>query len=196
MKKINNKGFTIVELIMAMAFFSFVLSMILFGFIQIVRAYRGGVITHRTQLALRDVVNDITEEVHDSQSLELTTDNGITYLCGSRAVYIYDKSLGSLKKEALSNDIDCSSVENIPNDDAAKNLLPDSLMVSKFEAESKTVGGKQVGVNIDMEVATNQLDLLKEEDGRKICDPSLKGSQFCEVSRLATSIAIRPEGAE
>lgn len=59
----NNKGFTIVELLISMAFFSFLLLMVTYGFVQINRSYTRGVTTKTIQETARNVVEDITRGV-------------------------------------------------------------------------------------------------------------------------------------
>src|SRR3989344_4757236 len=59
----KQRGFTLIELIMAMALFTFMMAIFSLGFIQIMKIYQSGVSSRRTQTAARLTMEDISREV-------------------------------------------------------------------------------------------------------------------------------------
>jgi prepilin-type N-terminal cleavage/methylation domain-containing protein len=59
----NTKGFTLVELLIAMAFFTFLLMLVTFGFVQINRSYTKGITVKTIQETARTLSEDISRAI-------------------------------------------------------------------------------------------------------------------------------------
>src|SRR5579859_2625197 len=77
-------GFTLVELIVAMAFFSFMMAIISIGFIQITHIYQAGVSSRRTQEAGRSIMEDIAREVRSASAIDSSSGIGVLCLTGGQ----------------------------------------------------------------------------------------------------------------
>lgn len=64
--KHSQRGFTLVELLLSMAVFSFVLGICLAVFIQVNRLYYRGISITRTQTAARDIITELTNGIRQS----------------------------------------------------------------------------------------------------------------------------------
>ena len=105
----NNKGFTIVELMIATVVFSLVLLLALAGIMQVTRMYYKGVNQSRTQEAARAVTDEIgetirfTNDVVNLASVAVTgpvvdaNEDNVNYLCigSKRYTYAIDRKLES-----------------------------------------------------------------------------------------------------
>ena len=66
--KLRNKGFTIVELLIATAVFSFILLVVTTGIIRLGNMYYKGVISSRTQESIRNIVSETSSAIQFAQS--------------------------------------------------------------------------------------------------------------------------------
>lgn len=99
----NNKGFTLIELMLSMALFSMVLVIILSAFTYINGAYYRGISSAKVQESIRKISDDITSEVRNN-GLELPTyqnyDDGkglynstISVLCAGNSMYYFREGI-------------------------------------------------------------------------------------------------------
>jgi prepilin-type N-terminal cleavage/methylation domain-containing protein len=63
----RQNGFTIIELLLAMAFFSFILMLVVAGFIQINRSYTRGLTVKQVQNSARSVIDEISSAIRDAE---------------------------------------------------------------------------------------------------------------------------------
>jgi prepilin-type N-terminal cleavage/methylation domain-containing protein len=183
---LNNKyGFTVVELLLALAIFGFTMVTITVAFTQILRSYRHGVISQRTQETARELISDLTKQSHSSTDVEVTgpDDDGITYLCFSQVQYEFNENLNTL--ETGENSGSCNQQDT----GAVPVINDDELQVLVFEPELRPSTGTPFGINISVIIATNDDELLDETENR--CDPTIAGSHFCATTRMFTSIGLR-----
>ena len=132
MPKTNQKGFTIIELLIATAVFSTVLLIITYGIIQISRIYTNGFIQTQTQNDVVSITNKITQDIEFSsssgviaeQSAQVTKNGSPTtyyYFCTTNTEYFY-AALGSLYQLPLPNG-GCSKPASFINNSGITNLL-------------------------------------------------------------------------
>src|SRR5437868_10299723 len=104
--KLNQLGFTLTELIIAMAIFSTMLVIVTTGFITSVRLYVAGTSARTTQDNARSIMDVITRDIRASNGVLVTADvNSNTILCtygtSSRVVYHEDSSQRLLRGTSL-----------------------------------------------------------------------------------------------
>ncbi len=182
----NQSGFTIVELLLALAIFSFILVAMTVAFSQIIRSYRKGVIAQRTQESSRELIDTLTKEAHRAGSIDVNDTATKRFLCFGSTQYEYDLTDRTLKRGINNPSTNCSA-----SDLGAVGVIDsDSLQISKFDVEViQTVSGETLGINIDVIVATKTNDLLNATG--TACDGAVAGQHFCATSRIATSIGLR-----
>lgn len=104
----NQKGFTILELIIASTVFSLIMLLSTTGLIQIGKTYHKGQITAKTQETTRGVAEEISREVQFSgksvQSSHLATDPGADYGgLGANGVKIKATCIGDTRYTYVAN---------------------------------------------------------------------------------------------
>jgi len=184
--KSNVRGFTIIELLMAMAVFSFVMVIIVAAFMQLMSGYRQGVTNQKTQNLNREILVQMTRAAHDSSTLTVSADN--SHVCFGDSQYDYDQTNGNLYLGERS--ANCSSVAA-----NRKNLISDDLKVLKFvvdpRSSSNTANPVVLGANVELTIATRNEDLL--DDSGQACDPTKAGSQYCSITTIKTAVGLRGE---
>src|SRR5690606_22524615 len=101
MKYVNKisgqKGFTIVELMIATSVFSVVLLLCTYGLLAIGRSYYKGVTISRTQETARLIVDDVAEAIQFNGGAVVLNPAGRMYCIGSRR---YSYALNEIKSAA------------------------------------------------------------------------------------------------
>jgi len=217
---INNKGFTIVELMIATTVFSMVLIVCAFAIIQVGRMYYKGTITTSTQVASRKFGEDVSQAIQfgsrasganqfirlsPSQSMTNGTQtvNAVANCIGDvRYTYVIGKPQGAgandskyvLWKDRNSVVSPCVPV-NITSAQpttVGESMLGDRMRLAKFSTTD--VNGLY---NISITVSYGDSDDLFEAatvsipEPFGICKGVNAGGQFCAVSRYNTVVGKR-----
>jgi len=193
MSRRRNAGFTIVEALLAMAIFSFVIVTIIVAFRQMMSSYRHGVVSQQTQELAREITDRIGKESRSSDSVTVVRDASaeITFLCFEDTQFEYHDDSGDLR---LGTNI--SSACN-QTDSAARSLIDNNLQVTVFDVErvsSPSPDQVALGINLRLVVATDstQADGVELLDStRETCDPTQPGAQYCATTVIQTSIGLR-----
>lgn len=81
LKRLTSEGFTLVELLIAMAIFSFLLLVMADGTLQLARIYNSGHQIRDTQESARTIAKQITDDTHTSLAVAVGTENGFNAVC-------------------------------------------------------------------------------------------------------------------
>ena len=213
MKSISKKGFTIVELLIAISVFSALLIIIVYAFLYGLNTFSKAQVVSKTQEVSRSIEQNI------SQSFSLTaagsytpitsvtnTNNNITskgFCLGQyRYSYVLDKQLTSTNNYGLLQDTiqGCStstvsvdlSAANLPTLNTPKQLLGNNMRISNFTITSSTPSNSSaVGYQLVMEIDYGN-NLKAETNGYKYQCPSGNiSSSFCAVAKIDTIIFQR-----
>ena len=205
----NESGFTLVELIMAMAVFCFLLLAISLGFIQIIHLYQSGLASRDTQQTTRFGLETVVRDVRSADRVDSQTNTNdsssdvlCTYGTGSTvASRYYVSGSRQLVKSQFHPVID--PVNGNPICDASSAtavggtvvLSADGLSIANFTAEVAGGAGKgQVqSVRLTLRVATKTNDLLTDTTGigNVNCSGGQVGSQYCSTTVITTSVEPR-----
>lgn len=79
----KESGFTLIELLVAMTIFSFMLVIVLFGFINVVHLHNQALAANATQDSARTAINELVRAVRDSTGVASVTPPGPTGLAGT-----------------------------------------------------------------------------------------------------------------
>ena len=85
----DNKGFTLVELLIAISFFSFLLLFVTFGFVQVPRIFTTGITVKTIQETSRNIVEDVTRTIRTSKGASFTYLDGTDVPSGSNPNEVY-----------------------------------------------------------------------------------------------------------
>jgi len=211
----HNKGFTIIELLIATTVFSVILLIAATTLIQVSRLYYKGIISSRTQAAARTVTDEVTRALQFSggEFVHNTADANKSVICfgNTRFTYVKNKQVtandppaGNQTRHALWRDkiSDVASqcnADNAPNiaevspgGSEGKSMLEERMRLSKFEINADAANDRVI--NVLIEIAYGDDDLLNTAgDGSMTCKGAVTGSQWCAVSRLSTQVFRRVE---
>lgn len=211
-KHSNQKGFTIIELLIATSVFSIVLVVAASGILAIGRLYYKGITSSRTQETTRSVVNTITNTVQFNSQSRADDEVADTVGVPQAVCFGYDRYTYTLVAQVDSGTpgLLYDRRPNLNNCDpylGGKELLPNNMRLVNFKIDSLSSNNFKVKVKI----TAGDIDLLELtqcsgsiidgkcnnpsiEDAATIrCQPGIAGSNFCAVSELETTINKRVE---
>lgn len=214
MKKLTSQqsGFTLVELLLALAFFSFVLLFAVAGFVQINRSYNKGLTVKQIHETGRLVIEDIARSIRISDRVEFIDDAQNRRLCTENTRFGWNEladSGGDLERFQSSgwylnfarttNSGSCAA--GIPTsaesyfDRGADVFSPPNrvyggIVVVDFDV---TVVGQAVRIELELASSDPENDLLDRSDPNNVsCRGSLVvGDQFCDTVELSTTVTLR-----
>ena len=182
----NNKGFTLLELLISTTVFSVILLLCTFGLIQVGRNYYRGATITRTQNVARSVMSTLTQSIQFSGSDAVGTlptagtplaPSG-TFCIGSlRYVYKLDTKVGD-----TSADYALKTSECINGASKQTELLGKGMSLRTF-----TIVKSGDYYTITLLIANADPDLLNADGSCK----GGAGSQFCATSSLKTTVHRR-----
>ena len=216
--KFNKAGFTLVELMLALAFLSFILILVLGGFLLITRNYNQGVTSARVHQAGRNLLEQMVREVRQSNStplfyrLEASPDGASqAFICYSGGTYrVWDQAtnpdnygkidripvdLTAACKEKLKYDQPNNIRVQFDNISNSKTLLDrDEVYVTSIDFTP--VNSSNELFNLELSLTTSSivsdLGLDDNSDGRnETCNVSTSGSEFCDIVTLGTVLSLR-----
>jgi prepilin-type N-terminal cleavage/methylation domain-containing protein len=202
--KFSQKGFTIVELMIATVIFSFVLLVASSGIIAIGKIYYKGITSSKTQ----EVTRSIMEEVSRARQFS-TGDVGFGSM-GTASAYCFGEDRYSYRTNvkvdtaagtrALVHDIRTNLNLCVPdiNTPTGEELLGNNMRLLEFAVVP--IPGSSNKSNISVKVAYGDNDLLSNHDGngnpnglaadQALCKPG-PGSNFCATAELETVVVKR-----
>lgn len=191
----RQRGFTIVELLLAMTIFSFLMVTITVAFRQIMSSYRGGVVRQRTQETAREVIDVMTKEMRASDSFDIQTINnpyGYFFenqmICFSTGRYVYYQNwqvdsndnvtqLGriSIGSQQLPGDGICD--ESTDRNTSTETFLVDGdpVGIAGFIVEEGYSNSGAAGIPPTQLGLTLQMQLVNNEQSLKRVDQNLVG---------------------
>jgi prepilin-type N-terminal cleavage/methylation domain-containing protein len=205
-KNAGQKGFTIVELMIASAVFSAILLLLTMGLLAVGRTYYKGVVTSRTQQVSRAILEDVSDSIRFNGGTVAPSivPNGLSRgVCvgGKRYSYELNKQLNegvaSQRHVLVVDDLaTCSAGSTAQNMSSAtptgRELMSTRMRLSAFSVTQ--VGSGTDLWRITVRVASGEDDLLQDTDGDGVldtCRTLRSGSQFCAVSELSTVVQKR-----
>lgn len=177
-------GFTLVELIIAMAIFSLLLLLITSGIVQIMRIYQSGVASRRTQAAARLTMETITRDVRSSLNA-VAAANSICLEGGETVRYVYDSVNNSLLRQTLNGA--CAGGTSTAATAIIDGSGDSNTQLRQFDNVIITDGdGNPASVQITLLVTTGADDLFSGT----ACLPG-QGSQFCSSTQFTNAVSLR-----
>lgn len=205
MRKINQSGFTIIELMMSTVVFSMVLLLLTNGVISFTKSYYKGVTEANTQHVARMITEDITQSIQ-LNSVNLITanpSNGWQGFCFGNEAYVFklhyqlvdgspNAGLHQTKQALLKGNAPAgclgvtadSLVTTVTN---KEELLSPSMRLADLSVTPLTNGLYSLVVN----VVYGDDDLLSDWQANAPSCNSQAGSQFCAISGLSTVVQKR-----
>lgn len=190
--KNKSAGFTIVELLLAMAFFSFILLFVTTGFIIVNRAYTKGI----TVKLIQDEGRKVTEDL--SRKLRVASPEGISVDPSGECVEISGTSFywsvpidggdpTSPRHLYEENGSTCSGVN--PANTGAVSILDDRVGVQYIEIAG--VSGSNSIYSIKIILSTSETDLITGDLSESASCTAGSGNQYCDVVTFSTVVSTR-----
>lgn len=220
MKKIHNnqKGFTILELIIASTVFSLIMLLSTTGLIQIGKTYHKGQITSKTQETTRGIAEEVSREVQFSNesirpappkkygSTGALNDVDVNAVCvgDTRYTYVVGQPKAKLGQDDDPNNLSNPTLKHLLWTDkisvnaicTAENLsgsLSSSgreLLAQNMRLPSFNIAPDGDNVKINIKAYYGDFDLAGV-DGTGACESTKNGGQFCASSELNTVVSRR-----
>ena len=210
MKHKRQPGFTIVELLIATAVFAVVITIGMYGFIQISRFYTKSLTIIRTQDTTRNLITDVSNQLQlTSGQYSTSTINGKSITCVGNKAYVYQLNVVEQGGGEAIASYDISS-NACPTDFSGKQaiyLLRPGVRVLQFKINPyPTASGPLFNVTIGLLYAPKdnttgpgtdlvQVDTSNPNDYTKWrCTATVRGSEYCSLSTMNTSVYKRVQG--
>lgn len=220
-KKMSTGGFTIVELMIATAVFSFVLLVTSAGVIAIGRSYYKSLTSNRVHETARSVLDDVSRSIQFSDPSSINSQmsdpdgTGVIVRCFGQDRYRYflnqpvnggHHGLYRDKRPSDSTCNGCDAAGLAPNNincvnpgvfSGGQELLGSNMRLLKFDVSSSNPF--QMGVKVaygDNDLLTTYDDqghFLGGDPSVALCKSGIAGSNFCAVSELETTVTGRVE---
>jgi prepilin-type N-terminal cleavage/methylation domain-containing protein len=208
-------GFTLVELMIATGVFSVVISIGMYGFIQINRFYTRNLNIIRTQEAARNLMADIANQFQLTSGMYQgrTLDDGTRVVCTGNKSYVYKINT---VEDPTTNSHAITSYNISPGSCPDPQTLTDPVYLLKpgariIQLDVTPYPNSNTGPLFDITVALlfapkDKASSLDEPGTDLIdagtppgynnwrCISSVKGSEYCSLSRLSTSVYKRVQG--
>jgi prepilin-type N-terminal cleavage/methylation domain-containing protein len=179
-------GFTLIELLMAMTVFSFMLLIIVVGFMNIVRMHNQAVASNMAQDSARSAMNELVRAVRDS--------GGVTYvslpstpgqMClasttGQPQQYYVEN--GSLKRAD-----GCGGISRTSSHQLTSNAVEVQDFTPTLETAGTNISKAQVKLSLTIGSANGTTEMV---NGKLQCGPGNAERTFCAVVTL-TSEAVQ-----
>ncbi|MDB5179058.1 MAG: hypothetical protein JWN01_1001 [Patescibacteria group bacterium] len=187
----REQGFTMVELLMAMAVFSFMMMIVSAGFIQVVRIHQAGIASRTTQQNSRLLIDAVSKDIRQSATATVVATAPLQRLCltrGSQTLEYAVDATGNLQVGML---ISPPGSCPVPLFGVGWRKLNDPMVkVTQFAAAATTpvqtgLGTVMVTLTLASRNNLNALDLAQTH-----CLPGA-GSQFCAVTTLSSTASLR-----
>lgn len=210
-KRINNKGFTIVELMIASAVFSVVLLLCATAIVQVGRMFYKGTIVNRTQTTTRNTTDDI------SQAIQFNSGSGGFFRSGTQVfsgvtvasycfgnvrysfappAYSLGLAVGQLPHILWKDRVTGSACDPVDITNAGisggQEMLGDDMRLVQFDPVEIIVPPNPSGVwTVTVMVAYGATNDLFTDASFDTCVGSSLGGQFCSVSGITTNVIKR-----
>lgn len=206
----KQKGFTIVELMIATVVFSFVLIVASSGAIAIGRSYYKGVTSTKTQETARSIMEELTRSVQFSgRSMQTGSDGmGNNAICIGEDRYVYridQRSQGAIRGLIRTDRPDGACVVDWTG---GIGLLSDNMRLLQLAVDNNNP--HQINVTIAYSIGNDLLTHYADDGFSRVdangdaavndadfpaslCKGGIAGSNFCSVSRLETAAVERIE---
>ncbi len=196
--RIGSKGFTIIEIMIAISIFSMAMMLVMAVVIGMGKQYQKASYISQLNSASRGFHEEISRDINYGSATPTVKDNGadLRWICLSNNImYAWRNSVNDsplnygLFKGEEGNCTDTAlapaSAANIINTGA--NLLPANGFVKSIEISSSS--GNTSTVKTDFRSGTQ--DMFVDADIAKDCLPTLRGGDFCSVVQYNNSVRQR-----
>jgi len=209
--RFDDKGFTILELLIATAISSGAILMLMFGFLSISQTYTKGLTVAETQNTARDVVNTISQSIQFGDPNTINTSHiGVPdgWFCADNDIFVYQlgqsvaKGTDALVESSL--DTACPAVVqplSTSSYPGAKELLGPNMRLTAFNVIPGPDNTYAINLRVVYSVNNTFLIGVAQPNGQpslyydvgssKVICNGQAGQDFCATSGLQTVVESR-----
>lgn len=185
-------GFTLIEISLAMAIFTFMLLVVSLAYINIARLYNASTVARNVQQNNRFAMEQITRVARTANSVTLSAreaDGGLSSICftvrgGPQLFYLAAAGTDTKKRELRQATVaDCGN----PVPQAPKVLSSKESFAGRLDATSTA---DSTTISLWM---VSRVDLLDTADESGLKCKSGAGAEFCAINKLTTTVGLRGE---
>jgi prepilin-type N-terminal cleavage/methylation domain-containing protein len=180
----DQRGFTLIELVMAMAVFSFMLLIIMEGFTQIIQLHNGAIEENAAQDNARGAMDTIVADIRGASSVSVPTPNTLCILSAAGG-WQYFAVVTTAGSKILYESDDCL---NINSNKVA--LTSSIVQVANFQAAVETAGVTEPEVSATITVASNNNTTFGSGAATQ-CKNNDQDREFCSVVTLNSGAVPR-----
>lgn len=196
----KNQGFTLIELMLAMAFISFLLLFMVSAVFQVTRLYVKGLAIRQINQTGRQVMDDVTASLRTGTAAVMV--DGYSRLCVGNTSYAWNidssvagenehpnkfsdstATLGFVSVQDGGNL--CKDLDAQPAKSASTDLIGSSVAVLQFSAEPQ---GNDKLWNLYLVLSTSGSNIARQVDDGFACDAD---NQFCAFGDFQTTVYSR-----
>lgn len=204
MKKLTQKGFTIIELLIASLIFTTILLLCLEGITRLGKIYIKNTSTSRTSQFIKAFTDEVSRQIKYGSSMPLTLpsniDNSYRFCVSGNAYKIIFNNINDAIKRKQNPGCG-TSIQGDFFDTGAENIAPNGMRVLTFSiSESESLW------SVNILVALGDNDLLTDADGNTLseatpydqltgvkCRSGISGGEFCSVLGISSYATRRLE---
>lgn len=209
--KTKQQGFTLTELMFAMAFVAFIMLFIVGSVIQIMRTYNKGISIRQIDQSGRQLSEELTRTLRYANAVQFASVNtnamSTQRICANGVTYVWNLQADTSKNTYQTPiptgtppirfiRVDdktgslCTSPTSKPLRSMSKDLLSDQLAVSGLTMQSEA-GGKVIVIQTTISTGGNNLPLSGRPTPTGFeCPQGVDGS-FCAFGQFSTTVYIR-----
>lgn len=220
MTRANNKGFTIIELLIATAIFSILLLVLSSALLQIGRIYYKGFTSSLTQETTRSILEDVSQTIQFAPgNITFAPPSGATpgYICidTRRYTFVLGQQRPGTQHVLVADEVSgsCTGPQSFagPLTASSRELLGDKMRLAKFDIAPADISNKTYRITIRVAYGDDDLlcsptaptphcsdnvtmtssDFNTQRDLE--CKDIRSGTQFCAISELSTIVERRLE---
>lgn len=200
----SHKGFTVVELMLALSFIAFILLFTVFATVQVMRNYSKGITIKEINQTARDMADDMTRVIRsaNSQSVNLSTLNqgraclgGVSYVWntkGGNSNLYTDGSPVNVARVGDPAGAMCQTPLPAVNKNNSSAILSDRIWVQSI-AFTQSADNNLMSITIRLSTSGDNAPTYNDPFQGLICSGDSSG-QFCAVANFSTTVATRNGG--
>lgn len=178
--KPRQAGFTLVEISLAMAIFTFMLLVVALAYINIARLYNAATAARNVQQNNRFIMEQITRVARSAHDV-VVTDRSLCF--GGQAFVMVADAANSAQTSLHQVSVrDCSNLSDSSSDQV---LTSPGVYVAKMQTDTSASGMLTVTL-----WTASRVDLLQTTGNDLQCRQA-SGKEFCAINKLTTTVQLR-----
>lgn len=182
-KPTQQAGFTLVEIMLAMAIFTFMLLVVSLAYINIARLYSASTAARNVQQNNRFAMEQISRVARTSTTVtpsNADAQGSLSSLCFGKSNDLFYVVNGELRQAKVTN---CAAQPT-----TYQTLSSPGVSVARMEMDDSVAG--TVTIRLWM---TSRVDLLNTSNPSNLSCKAGAGSEFCAINKLVTTVELRGE---